>query len=89
MKTINLKIAIIEYNDIKDIPFKNTPLINLTKEDLNIDLTGDFDLILLEGAYTQHSHLWEDEKDEFIEDIEKHTSSSNSYFGNISNLKKQ
>lgn len=89
MKIINLKIAILEENDIDDSVKETKPLMSLTKDDLTVDISEEFDLILYEGAYKHHPEKWKSEKDELIQDIQKMTSTDNSYFMYMKNLNKK
>ena len=69
MKIINIKVAIVEYDDVVD---KHKPLGKFTNDDLLVDINNDdFDLVILEGAYKQNPHMWKNEKDELLSNIKK------------------
>jgi hypothetical protein len=86
MKIINLKIAIIESDDILD---QHTPMNKLDKKDVSVNIDEDFDLILYQGACRIHPEIvGKDDKDELLRDIEKMLNTDKTMFGNLKQLKK-
>lgn len=81
MKIINLKIAIVEHDEVID---KHKPLGKFTSDDLSVDINyDDFDLVLLEGSYKFNTNMWKNEKDELLDGIIKLLKTDKTGFTNI------